>query len=259
MRRTFYPVVAIVLALCQIAAAQIKVEKTYKPYSPIVASLASSIAPEGAKVRGSWTVANGSFILGAEPSTIHIWAGPGPHEIRAFGIWVLTKDVAIGETTIQELVDFGQYDFTTVFTVTDKPPVPPGPTPPDPTPPDPVIDEAPFPSPDGLRLLILEEATARGSLPPGQQVIIFGSEGRRLLASSTVSNQSTGGYAIWDDDFSPIDLGKVSPLWKAAYAAAKKDAGVNVPWIVVANGKKGFSGPLPKDIAELRALLEGLK
>jgi len=229
---------------------ELRLEKIYKLYDPIIIAL-GKVAPEGAKVRGSWQFSPGcQYLPGPEPYTIHVWAPPGSHTIHAFGVWVLTEDIEINGKIIQNLKDFGQYNIEKQFTVG-------GPVPPNP--PEPGPDTAPFPSPEGLRILILEETTQRVHLPLTQQIILFGEEGRKLLQSATIDDGKTPGYRIWDDDFSETALKVTSETWRKAYAAAKKNANNKLPWIVIANKNKGFSGPLPESVSKLKQILEGLK
>ena len=98
------------------------------PYDVIVASVnPGQQIPEGAKVRGSWDCSTLKWTpCGAN---VHMSAAPGKHVIRAFGVWVLTKDVTIGDQTVPVLVDFGQYSFQTeVLIGSDPGPFPPPPT-----------------------------------------------------------------------------------------------------------------------------------
>jgi len=125
--------------------------------------------------------------------------------------------------------------------------------------PQPIPDGVPFPSPDGLRVLIIEETAQRGDLAKGQQVILFGREVRKWLDDNTVSDGEFVGWRIWDDDYTPDQLGHVSNVWKQAYTAAKQGSAGEVPWLVAANGASGYAGPLPDTAGELLELLEALK
>lgn len=149
--------------------------------------------------------------------------------------------------------------------VADIPPAPeptpePAPNPPGPNPtPDDMVNKAPFPSPDGLRVLIIEETADRLKLPAGQQEILLSWEVRQWLANNTVREQNSAGYRIWDDDYTAEQLNYVSETWRLAYERAKKDSAGKLPWLVAANRNKGFSGPLPNTNKELLDLLNSLK
>jgi len=110
------------------AAAQITITpEEPEPYNIIIATVnLGDQIPEGAKVRGSWNVPTCDWTPCGE--TIHISAKPGKHVIRASGVWVLTKDVTVGEETFPVLVDFGQYSYTKEVLVGEDP-VPPPPPP----------------------------------------------------------------------------------------------------------------------------------
>lgn len=137
--------------------------------------------------------------------------------------------------------------------------LPPPPLPPDPGPkPEPDISSAPFPSPDGLRVLILEETEDRARLVPGHQEILFGEDVRKWLAENTIRESDSSGYRVWDDDYTNEQLSKVSETWRKAYEAAK-EAKKELPWVVAANKTKGYNGPLPLNKEEFIKILEALK
>ena len=123
---------------------------------------------------------------------------------------------------------------------------------PDPTPPpDPHL--LPFKAP-GFAFLILKEAKEVGSLPPSQRVIFNSSKIFQFANSKAVKVGDQPFYRIWDDDFDADDLADVDPLIQAAYLAAKEQQ-KSLPWILISNGKTGFSGPLPTTVDETLELL----
>ena len=111
------------------AWADIDVKPQYQANEPIVATITITGVPEGAKLRGSLSVSDASYLPAAE-NVFHIWAAPGKHIITSQGVWVLTKDVTVGDQTFPVLVDFGQYNYTKSFIVGEgdvvPPPGPPG-------------------------------------------------------------------------------------------------------------------------------------
>lgn len=133
------------LALFSSALADIEVKPQYDDHEPIVATVTITGVPEGAKLRGSFAVSDGSYLSAGE-NIYHIWAGPGKHLLTAQGVWVLTRDVTVDGQTFPVLLDFGQFKFDkTIVVGGEVPPVPPIP----PVPPD----------PPGIRWAIIWEAT----------------------------------------------------------------------------------------------------
>lgn len=124
-----------------VATADISVPVSTPEYQPIVATLATSDLPEGARCRGVWECSTAS-ILEVDARTVHVWAAPGKHILVAMGTWVQTEDVD-GRPV---LVDFGFYRFLAAFTVTGKDPSP---------------DPQPTPTPKAVWALIVEETQER--------------------------------------------------------------------------------------------------
>ena len=129
----------IAMAVCSAAFGQITIapEKP-KLHDPIVATLSlGQQIPEGAKIRGSWECTTAQWLspcvgivpAGTTCNQIYLWAPAGTHVVRASGIWVLTKDVTVGDQTFPVLMDFGQYDYRASVVVSGGGP---GPDPPDP-------------------------------------------------------------------------------------------------------------------------------
>jgi hypothetical protein len=106
----------------------IQVKPQYDNHEPIVATVTITDVPEGAKLRGSFSVSDASY-LPAGQDTFHIWAGPGKHVVSSQGVWVLTKDVTVEGQVLPILIDFGQYQYSKEFVVgegddPDPPPIP---------------------------------------------------------------------------------------------------------------------------------------
>lgn len=134
-----------------------------------------------------------------------------------------------------------------------KPPVPPepdvdpdDPDPPKPPEPTPDDDKAPFPA-DSLHVLIVYESEDNTKLTSNQRAIIYGADIRSMLDS--VAPQK---YRIYDKD---ADLAHVPKVFKDAMAVPRE----SLPWLVISNGKGGFSGPLDMRVEEFRALVDKYK
>lgn len=132
-------------------------------------------------------------------------------------------------------------DFAVV--VGTPPPVPPGPTPPGPTP-DPA---APFAGAPGLRVLILYESGKEPTYPPEQWYAVLGAKFQGFLDTVCVAEGSRKGWNVWPVG---VAVGTEPKVWQDAVAKARP---TSFPWLLVGNGKAGFSGPLPKTEAEMEA------
>lgn len=105
----------------------------------------------------------------------------------------------------------------------------------------PVVTSAPFPA-DCLSVLIVEETDARKDLPQSQLDAIMSTEWRQYV-------YSVGGeYRTLDRH---TDVSRDAEKWQAAMAVQRD----GVPWVVISNGKDGYSGPLPATTAELTQLI----
>jgi len=122
----------------------------------------------------------------------------------------------------------------------------------------PSVKDVPFPSPDGLRVLIIEETAKRGTLPAGQQQILLGEQARSWLDENTVSDEHVG-WRIWDDDFTERNLKNVDERFRTAYSAAKESSGGVRPWLIAVCRDKSFNGPLPNSSADFITTLENLR
>lgn len=121
-------------------------------------------------------------------------------------------------------------------------------TPPGPGPtPDVVVEDKPPFKADKLSVLIVQQTEDVGKLSKAQREILQNStELRRWMKSN-------------DADFRQFDADEdgqfLDAKWKAAMAVPRQ----SLPWLVVANPKSGFTGPLPPTIEETLALLEKFK
>lgn len=129
------------------------------------------------------------------------------------------------------------------------PPPGPGPNPPEPQPVDPPPGPAPIPL-DGLRVLMVYDADSLARLPAAQHSIFFSAEVRKYLNEHCAKGPS--GTAEWRLYPKSVDNSADLPHWRAAMARERK----SLPWIVISNGKAGYEGPLPANIAEALELLK---
>lgn len=120
----------------------------------------------------------------------------------------------------------------------------PGPTP-DPTPV--VVDDAPFPS-EGLTVVIIEEAEVRmrGELSSGHFAALTSGSVREWA-------QQAGAHLRVFDQHTPT-----SGMTETESAAFKLKFD-SLPWIHIAHGKKGFTGPLPDGVDATISLMDKYK
>lgn len=124
----------------------------------------------------------------------------------------------------------------------------PPPVDPDVKPEPPKPNVAPIPG-DGLRVLIVYESMT--NLPPAQAAAIYGQEMRDYLNAKCPKGPDgrTPEYRIYDKD-TPVD--NESATWKGAMSR-KRDS---IPWLIVSNGKTGFEGPLPANLADTMKIIK---
>ncbi len=158
----------------------------------------------------------------------------------------------------------------TVKVVAGTPAPDPSPTPtPDPTPTP--ADEVPIPNVTGLHVLVLYESGDASTLPAAQQAVLYGKTVRDYLnlKSPLGPDGKTHQWRMWDKD---VDASNEQPLWQDALKRGLdkvknwiqpkdkdgKPVGPTkaVPWIIVSNGKAGYEGPLPANVADMMTLLK---
>jgi len=224
------------LVWCFPARGDIDVKPQYDANEPIVATVTITDVPDGAKLRGSFAVSDGSYLPAGE-NVYHIWAAPGKHTLKAAGIWVLTEPVVIGDKTIQALVDFGQFSYERTFTVGPEVPVPP-PFPP--VPPVPPVPGGPY------QILLLYDQDQLDNLPSNQRDLLTSLVYRQKL--TTAGHRVLGVFAA-----QTINLGSASKF-KAFFDAVKDDP---LPRIAITKlgGGKVADFPLPANMADLEKLL----
>lgn len=113
--------------------------------------------------------------------------------------------------------------------------------PPKPEPePDPEPQPSPAPIPAaGFRAMIIYEQSA--NLTREQQAILTGATVREFLAANCVKDErGRPAFRIYDQN---ADLSRDDKIWRDAMALPR----AGLPWLIVSNGKAGYSGPLPPD------------
>jgi len=125
-------------------------------------------------------------------------------------------------------------------------PVIPWPTPTPVPPPKPPEPPAPIPV-SGFRVLVLLESADR---PP---TYIHSKAILDYLDLRCIKEGKFPAHRVFDKDQS---MANVSKLWQDAFALAKSESKGVLPWIIISNGDRGYSGPLPKDEASLLSKLQ---
>ena len=112
-----------------------------------------------------------------------------------------------------------------------------------------VVNPPPFVA-DKLCVLIIEETSARGSYTAGQRAVILGT------APGSVSDTvKKGGGEIRIIDKDQSDFANDAPWVAAAFKVPHPD----LPWIVAAGPKSGFSQKLPATADEALKLIQSVK
>lgn len=135
---------------------------------------------------------------------------------------------------------------TVPVTIIDPEVPPPGPEPtPGPTP-----GPAPIPA-DGFRVLMVYESADLSKMPAAQESVLMDSSVRSYLNSKCVpgTDGKTKEWRIWDQN---VDTTNEVKLWQDAMKRPRQ----SLPWIVISNGKSGFEGSLPGNVADTLSLLK---
>ena len=193
------------LALGQVTLKYQGLKDKYEQDEPIIFKIeAGQGIPDGAMVRGGVTGSDLTAIQ-VSPNRYHVWAKSGKRTIEVSLVWVLTRDVTVGEETFPVLVDFGQYEETQTFTVgggDDPPPPPPN---------------------DGPFKIWFVETGDRTNLPAGQRNLLASLVYRQRLEALGHDYQETLFPHIID---SPPD--RLSNV-----ARAVREASVSLPAVVL--------------------------
>lgn len=194
-------------------------------------------APKGAAIFGhTWEYKRETITATARGNVLEITAAQKGTIVVFCKWWV----VDFGAQKVEEKTAF------VTFSVGD---VGPGPKPPEPKPPEPNPDKPPFPA-EQFTVLIVHETMDK--LPPAQRAIITSVLVREYLTKKCpkLSDGQTA-FRIWDWNTDPKDD---LPIFQAAWAA--KPAREKIPWLIISDGKTGFSGPLPGTISDTLTLLK---
>lgn len=95
---------------------------------------------------------------------------------------------------------------------------------------------------DHLAVLIVEETADRNTLPTGQRDILVDQQWRAWVESHG------GDWRVLDDDTPTA----TDEPWVQTAAAVPR---TKLPWVVMGNGKSGYSGPLQADLPAFNAAL----
>lgn len=172
-------------------------------------------------------------------------APPGTYKVK---LREITLDVATGAAKVR----------TARLTVTigdpPPPPPPPGPTPgpgPNPPPGPTPNPDAPFAGVTGLHVLVVYESGDLPKMPAGQQSVLYSQANRTFLDSVTPvgADGKTHEWRMWDKD---VSAGTEAKHWQDAMKRPRASA----PWVLIGNGKAGYEGPLPSDVAGFQALVK---
>ena len=189
----------------------------------------------------------GVFVDGTGKSETRTYKGPHVFTVEPIGTGLVELLIVVPGTSAPEVIR-----RTIDANVGPRPPPDPPTPPPDPPKPPPTPDgTSPFAEP-GFRVLMVfdSENTTR---PPTEQSVIYGKTVRDYLDSHCVPESSSAesngrAYRIYAAN---SDTSRAPKVWADAFKLAKgKD------WILIGDGTKGYSGPLPKSPAEALALLQ---
>ena len=110
-------------------------------------------------------------------------------------------------------------------------------------------EPAPFPA-RGLAVLMVYESEKADDLTKGQRAILYGREMREFLNAKCVKGPdgTTPEYRVWDKD---TDASDDAETWQKAMAVPRQAD----RWLVVSNGTSGYSGPLPEQPEEFKAIV----
>ena len=122
------------------------------------------------------------------------------------------------------------------------------------------VTDLPPPSPPpiaelGFRIMVIEDLLERPKLPPEQlNIILSTAPGSFLQFVNKNAVRDSRGYADIRYVGTMDDLSEDKPYWKAAYELPR----TSLPWLIASNGKRGYSGPLPKTLSEALAIVQPL-
>jgi hypothetical protein len=121
------------------------------------------------------------------------------------------------------------------------PPIPVDPTP-APKPPAPIVA-------DGLHVLIVYESADLQKLPAGQLSALKSQTVRDYLDGRCAKENGVAAWRIWDAD---VDTKESSKVWQDAMKRPRQ----SLPWVIISDGRSGYEGPLPGNVADTLELLK---
>jgi hypothetical protein len=191
---------------------------------------------------------SGTHKIVATITTTVPYLKPGPNYEKDKNDVLVKQDV----TTNQIVKTFDIVGETPAPTPPTPGPTPPGPNPPGPTPPGPTPEPdkvAPIAEPK-LNVMIVEETSDRIHIPWDQIVAMQSTVWRQYVDSkSGLEPSGAHHYRLVDKD---DNMAKDAKKWSDAFARPRN----TTPWIIVSNGKTGYEGPLPKNLADLMTLIQ---
>lgn len=254
---------AIILSMCLLSAAP----PSGSAPAPAAAA-ATHEATVDVSIQGPATASGGFALVGSGPKDAVLrWRIESPDGaaeplrlLDASGSPVLVfmspitgryRVLLTGQVPADGLDPFGE--ATHVVTVGNvPPPVPPTPPVP-PVPPTPDVDPVPG---VGFRVLILYETDALQTLPASQVPIFTSGDIRAYLKSKVPVVNGVPEFRVWDDDYTPEQMGHETAEWRAAYDRAKRDANGKLPWLLILRDAKVLaSEPLPATVADTLSTL----
>jgi hypothetical protein len=236
----------ILLALgpATITNAQLATETNYELGKKIIIECTTK-PPENGFLNILWDTSDGLDVEQVD-NKLHLWGNIGSYNVDAVVIPLRTITLE-GQTFDVIAGPITRYDVN--FNIGPGPG--PGPDPPPPS-------DVPFPAP-GLTVLIIKESQTTGQLTADQRAIFTSSRVLNFLnGACTKLSDNNPAFRLWDDDFGTGQLSGAPKTLQTAYKYFK-DKVNKIPWVLISNGKTGYSGPLPKDIDSFIQLVEGYK
>lgn len=111
-----------------------------------------------------------------------------------------------------------------------------------------IVSVAPIKAP-GFRILIVEESNERNKLPASQVAIFTSAAVTEYANQKCVKVSGVPEFRVFDQH---TPLTSESETWKEAMAVAR----TSLPWLICSDGRRGFSGPLPKTVDETLEILK---
>jgi hypothetical protein len=103
----------------------------------------------------------------------------------------------------------------------------------------------------GYRVLIVYDAAKLTTMPAAQQSVLYSAAVRDYLNTHAVVGEDgrTKDWRVWDQS---VDTSAESKLWQDAMKRPR----AGVPAILISNGKTGFEGLLPANVADTLTLFK---